>query len=519
MEAESNFQAFLAEYKSGMTKATSTVFKKWEDIVKEWEDKLKKVDWSLATAQRELSDEITKDLKDEKQAFHLVVADALKSYVSELPQLTTYITKLQDTLTQSTQTQTQLTTYVSELQDTLKLSTQALITTQTQLNEAVQELQRLTSGREHSNSDNSNNTSADAHIDSNSKTPSTDTMNNTNNKDCIETTTNSTGLSDAETATMTNTALAQLAQPPTRYAFTHQAWSGVPRGPPINTSPTPTASDPLAPTNDTAPNTTPQGYSMPFPSHNGDGKEDNPYWREGDTPQYSRRDHYSSDGPVPQYSRRDNYYPDGPQYTRRDQYSSRYHSDTPRSHHEHERSSYPPQYSAMAERDKHKLSIPAQNWLTGGEVMGDFVHGVGELSPVTLRLLGVPEDAQLPIVNTHLRLRDSTPYTTGAFKFTKWPSLDVLQPVPFVECYSLLGSSLLMFHIALMPFNGIQLNYEEHGLCIPGLGYAAYTQQSQALWSILNTLLPATRSDIKTHITVASWIAGGEDLVQATVSS
>jgi len=135
--------------------------------------------------------------------------------------------------------------------------------------------------------------------------------------------------------------------------------------------------------------------------------------------------------------------------------------------------------------------------------MGSFVHGVGNPSPGTLcdRDLGVPKEAQMTIAHMHLRLRDNTPYITGALKFTKWPTLDVLQPAPFVEFYSLLGSSLLMFHIALMPFNGIQLEYEEQGLCIPGLGYAAYQQHSQALWSIINTLLPATRSDIKTHVT------------------
>ena len=158
----------------------------------------------------------------------------------------------------------------------------------------------------------------------------------------------------------------------------------------------------------------------------------------------------------------------------------------------------------MAEKDKQKLSIVAQKWITGGTegtFMGSFVHGVGNLSPVTLCNLGVPDEAQLTIANMHLRLRNNTPHITGALKFTKWPTLDVLQPVPFVEFYSLLGSSLLMFHIALMPFNGIQLEYEEHGLCIPGLDYAEYQQQSQALWSIINTRFPATRSDIKTHVT------------------
>ena len=158
----------------------------------------------------------------------------------------------------------------------------------------------------------------------------------------------------------------------------------------------------------------------------------------------------------------------------------------------------------MAEKDKHKLSIEAQKWITGGtgmNFMGTFSLGVDNLSPVTLGSLGIPDEAQMNIANMHLRLRNNTPYLTGALKFAKWPTLDVLQPAPFVEFYSLLGSSLLMFHIALMPFNGIRLEYEEHGLCIPGLGYAAYQEQSQALWSIINTLLPATRTDIKTHIT------------------
>ena len=115
----------------------------------------------------------------------------------------------------------------------------------------------------------------------------------------------------------------------------------------------------------------------------------------------------------------------------------------------------------MAEKEKQKLSIVAQKWITGGtegDFMGSFVHGVEKLSPLTLgKGLGIPDEAQMTIANMHLRLRNNTPYITGALKFTKWPSLDVMQPAPFVEFYSLLGSSLLKFHIALMPFNGIQL--------------------------------------------------------------
>jgi hypothetical protein len=203
---------------------------------------------------------------------------------------------------------------------------------------------------------------------------------------------------------------------------------------------------------------------------------------------------------VPTYSPRNQYYPDPYQNTRREHYSPRHQSDTPRSHYEREPDYYPPQYVAMAKKDKHKLSKSAQNWISGGEVSDSFVHGVKELILMDLEQLHVHEDTHLSIVETHRRLRDSTPNTTGAFKFTRWPTLDVLQPVPFVEFYSLLSSALIMFHIALTPFNGIQLANEAYGLFIPGLGYTAYKQHSQALWSIIHTLLPTTRSDIKTHI-------------------
>ena len=68
------------------------------------------------------------------------------------------------------------------------------------------------------------------------------TMNNTNDNDCnvkigIGTTT-PTCLSNAGTVTMANTALAQLAQSTTQYAFTHQqAWAGAPRAPLIDSFP------------------------------------------------------------------------------------------------------------------------------------------------------------------------------------------------------------------------------------------------------------------------------------------
>ena len=554
-EAEKNYHDFLAEYKRQMNKASSTAFKPWEDLIKKWQDKLKEVDSSLSQLvgfKKMIHEEAYNVLRDEsrkfydtldtrfttleagKQELHQVVADSITTYVSDL----------QDSLTRSTQALQQST-------QALQQSTQALASTQKHLDTAVQELQRLQTISS-SNSDSiyspaeeridNNINASDSH--SNSHPPST------NNIVLPMALTNTTSVDDftAETATMSNTALAQLAQSKSTQQNSIEAWASAPRVPPVDTvtTPTPDATSndltptlhvsttdtapdappantvmPHAPSNDTiptmhvpptdtAPTTTHRGSGTPTPplqvDQDIDRREEshNNFYRREDTqsypheaPPYHGHDHYSND-----YTRRDNYSPR----------SSRFYNDTPRSYYERERDpyprrdreSYPPQYSHMAEKDKHKLSIEAQKWITGGtgmNFMGTFSLGVDNLSPVTLGSLGIPDEAQMNIANMHLRLRNNTPYLTGALKFAKWPTLDVLQPAPFVEFYSLLGSSLLMFHIALMPFNGIRLEYEEHGLCIPGLGYAAYQEQSQALWSIINTLLPATRTDIKTHIT------------------
>jgi len=53
-----------------------------------------------------------------------------------------------------------------------------------------------------------------------------------------------------------------------------------------------------------------------------------------------------------------------------------------------------------------------------------------------------------------------------------------------------------------MPFNGIQLQFAEYVLCIPGIGYSLYKQHMQALWSILSPLLPTNRHEVKAHDTL-----------------
>ena len=336
-EAEKNYHDFLAEYKRQINKATSTAFKPWEDLIKKWQDKLKEVDSSLSlwngfkrTIHEEaftvLSDESRKfydtldtrftTLEAGKQELHQVVADSITTHVSDL----------QDSLTRSNQALQQST-------QALQQSTQLLASTQKHLDTAVQELQRLhtISGRDDYT---------------------------------------------AEAATMSNTALAQLAQSKSTQQLSREAWASAPRVSPADTVTTPTTDTPHAaskdsddptpttnvPTTDAAPTTaapttTPQRSDIPTPPpHVEDDESHNNFYRREDTklsmhevPQYHRHDDHSSQG-----------------YTRRDYYSSRsprFHNDTPRSYHDHERDSYrerdsyPPQYSDMAQKDKLKLTI------------------------------------------------------------------------------------------------------------------------------------------------------------------
>ena len=456
-EAEKNYQDFLAVYKREMNKATSTAFKLWEDLIKKWQDKLKQVDSSLSqldvfkTIVREQAYEALRDenrefynnldakfttLEAGKQELHQVVADSITTYVSEL----------QDSLTQSTQA--------------LQQSTQMLAVTQMHLDTAVQELQRLQSISDN-NRPSSNNivlpTTLTNTISVDDCTAETGTTNHT----CLPTTTT------AETVTISNTALAQLAQSKSAQQNSIEAWASAPRVPPVDTvpttttdtthaannNPTPTMHVPTTdaapcappantvttsttdaphassndstptmhvpptdattthrgsgsstptmhvPTTDAAPTTTPRGSGIPTPPpqvdqdiNREDESRNNFYRREERHDNFRRED------------RHDDHY--SQEYTRRDQYTSRsprFHNDTPRSYHDHERDSYPrshherdresypPQYTELAKKDKQKLSIAAQQWITGGtegDFMGSFVHGVSNLSPVTLNNLG-----------------------------------------------------------------------------------------------------------------------------------
>ena len=249
-EAEKNYQDFLAVYKREMNKATSTAFKLWEDLIKKWQDKLKQVDSSLSqldvfkTIIREQAYEALSDVNREfyhnldakfttleagKQELHQVVADSITTYVSEL----------QDSLTQSTQALQQST-------QALQQSTQMLAVTQKHLDTAVQELQRLQSISDN-NRPSSNNIVLPTTLTNTISVDDCTAETGTTNLTCLPTTTT------AETVTMSNTALAQLAQSKSAQQNSIEAWASAPRVPPVDTVPTTTTDTTHAASNNPTP--------------------------------------------------------------------------------------------------------------------------------------------------------------------------------------------------------------------------------------------------------------------------
>jgi len=147
------------------------------------------------------------------------------------------------------------------------------------------------------------------------------------------------------------------------------------------------------------------------------------------------------------------------------------------------------------------MTDEAHYWLCGNHD-GHFLQDSDALTDDYLSTLGVPADAQLSILDLHYRFRDKKHNTYSSYKYTHWPQLDVLQVKTFVEFYACLAVDLLRLNILLMPFNGIQLQFAEYSLCIPGIGYLLYKQHTQALWSILAPLLPTNQHVVIAHVTL-----------------
>jgi hypothetical protein len=88
-------------------------------------------------------------------------------------------------------------------------------------------------------------------------------------------------------------------------------------------------------------------------------------------------------------------------------------------------------------------------------------------------------------------------------QLANWDKLTDLSPAGWQMFYNKLRRGCKQWKIALMPFEAINLKYEcqGHGLCVCGLGLTHWKIMGDALFTILEYLLPTTNAIIYTTIT------------------
>ena len=87
-------------------------------------------------------------------------------------------------------------------------------------------------------------------------------------------------------------------------------------------------------------------------------------------------------------------------------------------------------------------------------------------------------------------------------QISSWEKLSDLTPTGWQAFYNRLRRFSFKWNIALMPFEAINLKYECHGhaLCTCGLGLARWKRMGDALFLVLEYLLPTTNSIISTNL-------------------
>jgi hypothetical protein len=111
-----------------------------------------------------------------------------------------------------------------------------------------------------------------------------------------------------------------------------------------------------------------------------------------------------------------------------------------------------------------------------------------------LTTLGFPMNLHADIVD---RFRDlvtdwERPDVNPKYVTTSFRKLDTtFSPESFVDWYTHFVYDLQRYDICLMPFDAIVLRWSYVGLCLPGVGEIRYTAMGQALFSILDKVLPS----------------------------
>jgi hypothetical protein len=116
-----------------------------------------------------------------------------------------------------------------------------------------------------------------------------------------------------------------------------------------------------------------------------------------------------------------------------------------------------------------------------------------------LTTLGFPVNLQADLV---ARFRDlvedwTRPDVNPKYFTTSFRKLDTaFSPESFVDWYTHFVYDLQRYDICLVPFDAIVLRWNYVGLCLPGVGEIRYTAMGQALFSILDKVLPSNNPTV-----------------------
>ena len=168
-------------------------------------------------------------------------------------------------------------------------------------------------------------------------------------------------------------------------------------------------------------------------------------------------------------------------------------------------------------------------WHAGG-ALGDPVCGCEFMEDVDVEALDILPELAVGIAEDHYGLvenwnnprwlqkdrRDfggredgyAAPSTGGPHipdilkQISTWDKLSDLSPTGWQAFYNRLRRFCFKWNVALMPFEAINLKYEcfGHALCTCGLGLARWKRMGEALFLVLEYLLPTTNSVITTHL-------------------
>ena len=181
------------------------------------------------------------------------------------------------------------------------------------------------------------------------------------------------------------------------------------------------------------------------------------------------------------------------------------------------------------------LSAEVLAWHAGDLSGGDAVDGTDFMEDTDVAALGITPDLACEVAEDHLDIfthwinprwmqRDTRDFNANEIGYTapstggpnvdailkqisNWDKLSDLTPTGLHAFYNKLRRHCFKWKIALMPFGALNLKYQcfGHGLCTCGLGLTRYKTMGDALFLILEYLLPMTNPIIATTLdTLAS---------------